>query len=109
RDIILGYDDQEFRPAAHMTNAEALTLLTRAFSLKKDEQVNAQQDTITNVEQNKWYSDAYVAAQHNGVVLSKEVKANDTVTREQFASWIIDQLDRIDVYPVIKMYIHIED
>jgi|GEM_PF-4717153 len=110
RDVIMGYNNESFRPDAILAHAEAITLLTKAFDLKANEQSQLHlNDLYTHLQEQKWYSHAYMMAHLNEIKLSKDVKINDTVTREQFASWIINQFDRIGPYPVIKMYINIAD
>src|SRR5690606_25844505 len=103
----------EYNANKALTNAEAITLLTKALELKGagDAPITAVNlvETYKNLNSNEWYSEYYVNAINNEVVINNDVKATDVVTREQFAGWIIDQFDRIGPYPVIMMYIHIAD
>lgn len=107
RDIVKGYETSEFRPNAQLSYAEAIQLITKSFQLKLNQSKEVQPNNY--LDSNKWYSGAFNIALTNEMDLPENVNVNDIVTREQFAGWIIDELDRIGVYPVIRMYIHIKD
>ena len=111
RDIVMGYDSGAFRPDESLTHAEAITLLTKSFDLKlkNNESIPKLNELYTNINDEAWYSTAYRYAHVNSVKFEANIKTDDKVTREQFAGWIIDQLDQIGAYPVIRMYIQIAD
>ena len=113
RGIIKGKDKDKFSPDAEITNAEAITMLTKAFNLSlahiKFAKAPVLSEFYPNLKNNAWYSEAYLNAHFNGVGLDQKVKPNDSVTREQFAVWIVDQFNRIGNYSVIERYIDIKD
>lgn len=104
RDIVNGYENAEFRPNVKLSYAEAIQLITKSFQLKASNDVS-----LNSIAKNKWYSDAFTIAASNQIDIANINNVNDNVTREQFAGWIIDELDRIGVYPVVRMFINISD
>lgn len=113
RGIINGVSTETFNPEAQLTYAEAVTLLVRAFKLDLSHirfiKMPVASDTYSNVADNQWYSDAFVAGVHNGIRFSADVRPNNPISREQFASLLMDQVDRKGNYPLIAIYINYVD
>ncbi|WP_438445369.1 S-layer homology domain-containing protein [Gorillibacterium sp. sgz5001074] len=113
RGIVSGVDDQHFVPKGKITYAEGVQLLVKAFGLNIDNVRFIKQplasDYFTNVPNDAWYAKAFIIAQVKGMELPRDVNPTAPMTREQFGELLVRTLEKQGNYPLIKMYIHIQD
>lgn len=90
--IMRGVSKEKFNPKGALTYAEAVTIINRAFDLNLDHirfiKEPKVSDYFTEIEDDKWYSYGFIVAMHNGIELPKDLKANEKITREEFAYYI---------------------
>lgn len=103
----------DFKPKDNLSYAQAAVLLDEAFELSlahiKFEKAPKLSDLYTKVKDNQWYSQAFLDGYYNGVVFDKNINPNAAISREEFASLLITQLDKKIEYALIEMYIHYKD
>lgn len=89
RGIVSGKGIGEFKPNGKLTYASAVTMLVKGFDLNINNirfiKAPKATDNFPNLKDNAWYSQAFVIAYHNGLEIPSDVKANDYITKEQFA------------------------
>ena len=111
--IISGVSNDLFAPQGTVTNAQAVTMLTRTFDFNLDHMRFIKEpkvgDVFTNIEDNKWYSSNFLYAFHNGLALSKDINPNEKVTREQFANMLYTSLTSKYELAFIELWVMIED
>ncbi|WP_368086868.1 S-layer homology domain-containing protein [Paenibacillus sp. yr247] len=62
-----------------------------------------------NVMNDAWYSNSFIIAHFNGVVIPKDVNPSSTITREQFTKLLIPVLGRKYNLPMIKISANVKD
>jgi len=80
-----GYDDGTFRPGAHMTRAEAATVVARL--LADEEEIAKERNTaFTDVKKGDWYYNYVTYLEELGYLpnYSGEFKPNQNITRGEF-------------------------
>lgn len=106
--IMKGIGSDRFAPSVDLTNAQALQLIVNAFGLETDPGVDHMPDPKFNND--AWYAPAYEAALHNQIkTVTKSDSANGKITREAFASLLLEGIDTTGQYPTTKMFIVFED
>lgn len=102
-----------YHPQNKLSYAQAVVMLDDAFELDlshikfvKEPKVS---DIYTKVKENTWYSEAFLHAYYNGIEFDKNVNPNATISREEFAAHLINQVDRHGDYPLIMMYVDYKD
>jgi len=115
RGIIKGESNGKgsYHPQGKLSYAQAVVMLDDAFELDlshikfvKEPKVS---DIYTKVKDNKWYSEAFLHAYYNGIEFDKNINPNSTISREEFAAHLINQVDRHGDYPLIMMYVDYKD
>ena len=84
--IVSGVDGQHFQPAARITRAEFVSLLTRAMNLPQDKMATP---VFSDVQPNDWYFASIMAAYKAGLVLGGNdgmFHANDLLTQDQLTA-----------------------
>lgn len=113
RGVINGVKSDAFNPSNELTYAQAVTLLDQAFDLNLDNVKFVKEPVLSdyydNMSNDAWYAQAFIEAYHNGLSFDRDIKPNDTITREQFAHALMQQIDRLGNYPLIKIYMIVED
>jgi hypothetical protein len=113
RGILKGDKHDKFKPKDKLTYAEGVTLLVKGFDLNIDHIRFVKEpkatDYFPNLKDDAWYSQAFIIASLNGLDIPKDVKANDTMTREQFAHHLFKAVQQKGDYAFIEMYMLIED
>ncbi|GLX68306.1 S-layer homology domain-containing protein [Paenibacillus glycanilyticus] len=111
--LISGEKGDKFNSEGKLTYAAGVTLLVKAFHLNidnirfiKEPKVS---DYYTNLKDDAWYSQAFIIAQYNGLEVPKDVKANDAMTREQFAHHLFKAILKQGDYAFIEMYMTLND
>lgn len=83
--VVLGVNENDFRPAQSITRAEFVTIVARAYGLSAPDSYTSR---FTDVSSNTWYSDAVAAAVSSGVVRgvsSTQFAPNALITRQEMA------------------------
>lgn len=102
--IIHGISKDKFAPKSHLTGAQGVRMVIQALGLKGNSK---------NVEEKGgaafWYSESLQIAKDNGIQLPTDFKPNEKLTREEFASILMQGVAATGDYPMIMMYLHISD
>lgn len=86
RDIVTGYPDGTYRPAGHLTRAEASVILAKALQLDTSEYADPE---FTDLKKGAWYYDEVAALTELGILNgygNGKFGPNDKLTRSQMAS-----------------------
>ncbi|WP_063510416.1 S-layer homology domain-containing protein [Paenibacillus gorillae] len=87
--IISGEKDGKFNPNGKLTYAAGISMIVKGLGLNIDNirfiKAPKVTDHFKNLKDDAWYSDAVIIAQYNGLDIPVDVKADDEMTREQFA------------------------
>ncbi|MCQ4087275.1 S-layer homology domain-containing protein [Saccharibacillus sp. JS10] len=106
--IMKGIGKDLFAPSLDLTNAQAIQLIVNAFDLKVNPGVDYMPEASFN--NNAWYAPAYEAALHNKIeTVTKKDSVNAKMTREAFASLLLEGINTTGQYPTTKMYIFFDD
>lgn len=113
RGIIKGYADGTFVPDGNVTYATGVALIVRSLDLNIDHMRFIKEpkasDYYTNVVDDKWYSDAFIYAQFNGIELPKDVNPDEKLTKEQFAHMLFTAMTTKYEMAFIELWIMIDD
>ncbi|MCM3626405.1 S-layer homology domain-containing protein [Paenibacillus glycanilyticus] len=111
--VIKGDKGNKFNSNGKLTYAAGVSMLVKAFHLNidnirfiKEPKVS---DYYPNLKDNAWYADAFIIAQYNGLEVPKNVKANDEMTREQFAHHLFKAIVKQGDFAFIELYMTIND
>ncbi|WP_341282272.1 S-layer homology domain-containing protein [Paenibacillus sp. FSL H8-0537] len=111
--IITGDKNGNFRPQGNLTYAEGISMIVKGLELNFDHIRFVKQplaaDYYTNIKDDKWYSQAFIIAHFYDLGVAKDVKANDVMTREQFAQHLFKAIDHKVTYAMIEMYVMLND
>jgi len=111
--VIAGVTDTEFMPEAQLTSAEGIALIVRAMELSLAaidfNKAPMAEDLFSKVKNEQWYSDAFIIAFYNDVDVPKDIDPNKPLTKEQFVHMLVNGLEKTGNYPLIKMYIQVND
>lgn len=106
--VMKGIGEDRFAPALDLTNAQAIQLIVNAFDMKVNPGVDYKPDASFN--SNAWYAPAYEAALHNQIkTVTKSDSPSAKITREAFASLLLEGINTTGQYPTTKMYIFFDD
>ena len=86
RDIVTGYPDGTYRPAGHLTRAEAAVILSNALMLDTTEY---EEPAFTDLKEGAWYYDEVAVLAELGIINgypNGKFGPNDKLTRAQMAS-----------------------
>lgn len=86
RDIVTGYPDGTYRPAGHLTRAEASVILAKALQLDTSEYADPE---FTDLKKGAWYYDEVAVLTELGILNgygNGKFGPNDKLTRSQMAS-----------------------
>ncbi|WP_036718771.1 S-layer homology domain-containing protein [Paenibacillus harenae] len=113
RGILKGDKHDKYNPKGKLSYAEGVSLLVKGFDLNIDHirfiKEPKATDYFPRLKDNAWYSQAFIIAHLNGIEIPKDVKANDAMTREQFAHHLFKAVQKKGDYAFIEMYMLIED
>ncbi|WP_110933029.1 S-layer homology domain-containing protein [Paenibacillus bouchesdurhonensis] len=102
--IIHGISKDKFAPKSQLTGAQGVRMVVQALDLKG----NSKNFGIKGGKA-FWYSESLQIAKDNGIQLPADFKPNEKLTREQFASILMQGVAATGDYPMIMMYLHIAD
>ncbi len=113
RGILSGTGSDQFKPDGELTYAAAISMLVKAFDLNLDNirfvKKPEATDYFPNLSNDAWYSEAFIIAQVKELDIPADVKANDPVTKEQFAHHLFQAINTTGQYAMIKMWMVIND
>ncbi|WP_134703653.1 S-layer homology domain-containing protein [Ammoniphilus sp. YIM 78166] len=113
RGIVKGYSDEVFAPLESLTYAQAVQLIVKGFDLNLDHIRFIKQplasDYYTAIPNDAWYSSAFVVAHHHGLDIDQAVRADEVITREQFADLLMKAVLKTGEYAFIEIFMLIGD
>jgi len=111
--ILSGVANDQFKPGDKLTYASGISMLVKGLDLNldlfdfiKEPKVS---DFFTNLSDDAWYSHAFIVAQAHGLEIPQDVKANDPITKEQFAHHLFQAMMTKGDYAFIEIYKIIKD
>ncbi|EFM08633.1 S-layer domain protein [Paenibacillus curdlanolyticus YK9] len=111
--IVHGVTEKEFQPKASLSGAQGISLIVRSMQLSLAaidfNQAPTAEGYFSKVSNTAWYADDFVIAKANGLDIPADIDPSQPLTREQFAYWLVQGLEKTGQYPLIKMYININD
>lgn len=105
--IIQGISADKFAPAKTITTAQAVQMIVNVADLKV--QPNYSGRSFDSVPKDAWFADAVNIAAQNGLSVSADMKWNEPITREGFATLLSEAIQKTGNYPVVMMYLHVAD
>ncbi|MGX8796686.1 S-layer homology domain-containing protein [Fusibacter sp. JL298sf-3] len=96
RPYIVGMPDGTFQPDKLLTRAEIVVMFDRFYQLEEDYEVLETYNCYSDVTPSAWYADAVNRMTQHGLVkgyLDGTFKPHATITREELAQIIYNQLD----------------
>ncbi|MDQ8733536.1 S-layer homology domain-containing protein [Paenibacillus sp. LHD-38] len=111
--ILSGDKHDKFNPKGTLTYAQGVSMIVKGLELNIDHirfiKAPEASDYFTNLKDDAWYSDAFIIANLNGLEIPKTVKANDIMTREQFAHHLFKAILTKGDYAFIEIFMLLED
>ncbi|WP_052339575.1 S-layer homology domain-containing protein [Gorillibacterium massiliense] len=111
--IVSGVSEGVFAPAEKLTAAQAATLIIKGMDLNFDTirfvRAPLASDYFTSVDDNAWFAQSFVIAHFYGIEFPADIDPNKPLTREQFAFFLQQGVEKVGNYPLVKMYINIGD
>ncbi|QHW30328.1 S-layer homology domain-containing protein [Paenibacillus rhizovicinus] len=102
-----------FDPNGKLTYAAGISMIVNGLGLNldginffKEPKVT---DSFPNMKDDAWYANAFIIAAMNGLEIPRETKANDEMTREQFAHHLMQALLKKGDYAFIDIYLTLKD
>lgn len=105
--IIQGISADKFAPSKTITTAQAVQMIVNAAGLEV--QPNFTGRSFDSVPKDAWFAEAVNIAAQNGLSVSADMKWNEPITREGFATLLSEAIQKTGNYPVIMMYLHVAD
>ncbi|TVY01899.1 S-layer homology domain-containing protein [Paenibacillus cremeus] len=113
RGIVSGIDGQRYVPMGKVSYGQSINLIVKGLGLNIDNikfvKKPLASDYFTNIPDDAWYAQAFIIAHLNGLPIPKDIDANGTITREQFADLLIHAIDTKGSFPVVKMLVLLAD
>ncbi|WP_138751829.1 S-layer homology domain-containing protein [Paenibacillus sinopodophylli] len=111
--IISGDKQDNFNPKGNLTYAQGVSLIVKGLDLNIDNirfiRAPETSDYFTNLKNDAWYSDAFIIASLNGLEIPKTIKANDVMSREQFAHHLFKAILKKGDYAFIEIFMLLAD
>lgn len=102
-----------FNPQGNLNYASGISLIVKGLDLNLDHVRFIKEpkatDSFPNLKDDAWYSQAFVIAQFYGLEVPKTVKANDIMTREQFAHHLFKAISTKGDYAFIEIFLMLAD
>lgn len=113
RGIVSGFDNEHFVPKGKISYAQSVQMIVKGLDLNLDNLRFIKQplasDSYSNIPNDAWYADAFIIAHYHNLDIPKDVNPNATITREQFGNLLVKALETKGQFPLVKMYIQIND
>ncbi|RCW46586.1 protease complex subunit PrcB family protein [Paenibacillus prosopidis] len=112
---VLSGDQKEdkFNPKGKVSYAAGISMIVKGLDLNIDHirfiKEPKASDYFPNLKDDAWYSKAFIIANLNGLEIPKTVKANDTMTREQFAHHLFKAILTKGDFAFIEIFMTLED
>jgi len=111
--ILSGYADGEFKPNGTLSYASAISMIVKGLDLNLDHvrfiRMPLASDNHPNLEDDAWYSQAFVIADFYDLGIPKDVKATDKITKEQYAHHLFKAMMTKGDYAFIEIFMLIND
>ncbi|MCM3746240.1 S-layer homology domain-containing protein [Paenibacillus pasadenensis] len=111
--IIGGTGNSQFKPQEAMTYAQAVTLLVKAFDLNLNAIKFVQKPEASHyfpgMNDNAWYSEAFIIAAIHNLDLDPKVKPAAAISREQFAHLLLQAIGTTGDYAFTEIFIELSD
>ncbi|MDQ6420900.1 S-layer homology domain-containing protein [Paenibacillus sp. LHD-117] len=111
--ILSGYAGGEFKPNGTLTYASAVSMIVKGLDLNIDHvrfiRMPLASDNHPNLEDDAWYSQAFVIADFYGLDIPKDVKAGDKITKEQYAHHLFKAMMTKGDYAFIEIFMLLND
>ncbi|EXX85573.1 S-layer protein [Paenibacillus darwinianus] len=113
RGILKGDSNGKYNPGGNLTYAAGVSIIVKGFGLNIDNLRFVKEPKAThyfpNLKDDAWYTDTFIIAQHNGLEIPKDVKADQIMTREQFAYHLFQGMMRTGEYFFTEQYMDFAD
>jgi hypothetical protein len=111
--ILSGYADGAFKPGESLNYASAVAMIVKGLDLNIDHvrfiRMPLASDNHPNLEDDAWYSQAFVIADFYELDIPKDVKATDKITKEQFAHHLFKAMMTKGDYAFIEIFMLLND
>lgn len=111
--IIKGVSETSFQPEDQLTAAQGISLIVRATQISLAAIDFSSAPTADGfykkVPNDAWYAQDFIIAHYNGLDVPADIDPNQPLTKEQFTHYLVQALELTGQYPMIKMFIVIED
>jgi len=111
--ILSGINEDKFHPQGKLTYAEGVSLIVKGLGLNIDNirfiKAPETTDYFPNIKNDAWYSNAFIIASLNGLEIPKNIKANDVITREQFAHALFKAIMTKGDFAFTEIFMQLED
>jgi len=111
--IVNGLSASEFGPSAKLTAAQGISLIVKSMQLSLAaidfNQAPTAEGYFSTVSNDAWYADNFVVARANQLDLPGDIDPKAPMTKEAFVHYLVQGLEKTGEYPLIKMYIAIND
>ncbi|MGF7047798.1 hypothetical protein J2T13_002304 [Paenibacillus sp. DS2015] len=105
--IIEGVTATEFRPEHKLSNAQGVQLITKGLQLNLYAidfvKIPLASDVFANIEDNTWFSEAFINAFYNDIDLPKDITPSKTMTKEQFTYYLVRGVEKAGNLPMINI------
>ncbi|WP_431785963.1 S-layer homology domain-containing protein [Paenibacillus lactis] len=105
--VIQGVSADRFAPGKPLTYAQAVQLIVNAVDLKV--MPNFTGRSFESVPKDAWFADAVNIAAQNGLSVTADMEWNKPITREDFATLLVEAIGKTGNYPVVMMYVNVAD
>jgi len=112
RGVISGVKDGLFAPAAQVTAADGLTMIVNALRDKlnlDNVRLAGPNAFFPNVSDTAWYAYSFSVANYQKFGVPADINPTKPLTKEQFIFFLENAIEATGDYPMIKIYIPIED
>lgn len=111
--ILSGDKNDKFNPKDKLTYAQGISLIVKGLDINIDNirfiRAPKATDYFPNLKDDAWYADAFIIASINGLEIPGTVKANDVMTREQFAHHLFKAMMKKGDYAFIEIFMLLND
>lgn len=111
--ILSGDNNDRFNPQDKLTYAQGVSLIVKGLDINIDHirfiKAPKATDYFPNLKDDAWYADAFIIASINGLEIPQAVKANDVMTREQFAHHLFKAMMTKGDYAFIEIFMLLDD
>lgn len=111
--ILSGFANDQFKPDDKLTYASGISMIVKGLDLNIDHirfiKMPKASDKHPNLSDDVWYSQSIIVADFYGLDIPENIKANDPMTKEQFAHHLFQAMMTKGDYAFIKIYMVVND